>query len=557
MKNYKNIFFIKLPYCVHPDALEKHEDYRTKSPFRPIPSLALASLCGFLEKYQTFGYEFKAVDINIEAYKLPDNPIDINIYKTLLTDVIKNNNYDVLCISVMFVFNIRWLDFVVKLAREHRPGIKIIVGGGYPTLFPERVLKENDVDDIVIGEGEATLIHILNRYNNYNDEFFEKKFPFEGYGTRNKDNTITIASQIKNFLDLDCLPSPAWKYLDLGNYFDKSGIKYLPIEGSRGCPYQCTFCCTYISWGKRVRYKSVDGLISEMKHVAEQYPKCESVQFIDDNLTFSKKWIKEFLLTLIERKLPISMNSSNFSVKHLDEEVIDLMARAGMKNFGIAVETGSEEVQKSIKKRLNFDKIRDVVKIFKKKNLYVHINWMLGFPNETIEQIESTFSFARELKANSNQFLTVLPYPGTELFEEAKRSGLLMFEGNELDKFDNRQCDYLKADDWNYVQLQKMIYDINIELNFLNNPAIDSIKEQKHFLTFLETVILRLPDHVIGHIVYAYLHKGDKNGYYDKHYKQASDFLKQKTHQETFGKYLNWDNPIIRDFNAYMYNNCN
>ncbi len=552
MKDFKSIFLLTVPYCTHPDSLIIDDDFRTKSTFRPVLSLALATLCAFLDKYKTYDYKVKAVDLNTEAYTEPGIPIDISSYPGLLTDTIRNNEYDVLCISAMFVFNVKWVEATVKLSRKFHPDAKIIIGGGYPTLFPERCLREHDIDDVVIGEGGPTFLHILNKYNDHHDPKFEKKFPFERYASKNEKGEIVISKQRHNFINLSDLPIPAWHYLNIERYFKRSGDKALPIEASRGCPYRCSYCCTYLSWGRKIRYKPIENLINEILEIKKRY-NVETLHFIDDNLSFSKEWIKEFLQRIIRMKLSLKLMSSNFSVKHLDKEIIDLLARAGMGEFGIAVESGSPEIQRRINKNLNFDQVRKVVKILKSHNLHVHICWMIGFPNETINQINSTFNFARELKAHSNQFLTVLPYPGTQLFEEAKSANLLVFQDDCLDKFDNRKCDYLKSDEWNYDRLQDMIYDANIEMNFLNNPSLDTIEGRDNILKYFEELLLKLPEHIIAHIIVGYLYK-QKNFYseYKKHYKSAIELFKNKKLNKTFVKYLSWDNPIIKDFNQFL-----
>lgn len=552
MKKVKSILLIKVPYCSHPDGLSEDKNFRTKTPFRPIPSLALAALCAFLEKYKTFDYNLKAVDLNIEAYTVPGVLIDISSYQKLLIDCIKNNQYDVLALSAAYVLNVKWVETAVRLSREYHPNAKIIIGGGYPTLFPEKCLKEHNIDDAVIGEGEATFLHILNKYNNYYDEEFEKKFPPGRYITKNGNDEISNIPQSYSLLNMEDLPPPAWHYLNVEKYFRNSGDKILPIEGSRGCPYRCTYCSTYISWGKNIRYKPVDSLINEITGVKGRYEGV-ALHFIDDNMSFSKKWIKEFLTKMIDMGLVLDATASNFSVKDLDEEIIDLLAKTGVKRFGIAVETGSKEIQKQIKKNISFDKVREVVGIMKSKKLHVHICWMVGFPNETIKQINSTFDFARELRAHSNQFLSVLPYPGTKLFEEAKHNDLLVFPEDDLSKFDYRKCDYLKSDEWDYEQLQKMIYDANIEMNFLNNPSLETFEGKEYFLEDLKSLLKRLPEHIIAHIIVGYLYS-QKNNFAERerHYNLSIDLFKNKTLYDTFNKYLLWDNPVIKDFNQYL-----
>jgi radical SAM superfamily enzyme YgiQ (UPF0313 family) len=187
---------------------------------------------------------------------------------------------------------------------------------------------------------------------------------------------------------------------------------------------------------------------------------------------------------------------------------------------------------------------------------HVHIGWMIGFPNETLSQINETLNFARELRADSNAFAIVLPCPGTRLFNEAKAANLLVFSEENLDKFDLQGCDFLKSNEWNYDQLQKMIYDANIEMNFLNNPSIENNANRDDILEYFKRTLLKIPGHIVLHLVIGYIYK-QKNCYteYEKHYNIARELFKDKKLSETFSKYLSWDNPIIKDFNLFVSKN--
>jgi len=554
MREYKSILLLKLPFCTHPDAEQVDNNFRTKAPFRPVPSLALATLAAFFEKYKKNNYKLKVIDINLEAYTEPGVPIDTSTYPGLLEDALKNNQYDVLGLSTMFVFNVRWVDSAVRLSRKFHPRAKIILGGGYPTLFPEHALQHHDADDVVIGEGEATFLHIVNKYNNYQDLEFERKFPFQGYATRRPQDGAIKKIPITQYIDLKDLPVPAWHMINVDKYFLKSGDRLLPVEGSRGCPYGCTFCATALSWGKKVRYKDIDQLMAEMAETRKRH-NIETLHFNDDNLGFRKKWLVEFLNRTIESDFDFKFSASNYSAKHLDEEIIDLMLKAyGPGQFvGVAVETGCPTMQKRINKNLNFDKLREIVKVMKEKKLHVHLHWMVGFPGETLEQIKKTFDFARELRAHSNQFLTVTPYPGTKLWAQAKEADLLNVPDADFDKYDNRRSEYLKSPHWDYKLLQEMIYDANIEINFLNHPQLDIEDQIDEFLHYLTELLKRLPDHVISHILVGYIYKKKGNNRErEKYYRSAYNLLKDQRLFYTFAKYLTWNYKSIIDFNNYL-----
>jgi anaerobic magnesium-protoporphyrin IX monomethyl ester cyclase len=548
-REYRSLLLLKVPHCVHPDAIPENDSFRLKHTFRPIPSFALASLCAFLEKHNTFGYDIKAVDVNIEAYKKPGTPIDIGDYPGLLEQHIKNRQYDVLGLSVMFVFNIRWLKLAISLSRKYHPDAKIIVGGGFPTIFPEKSLRELDIDNVVIGEGESSLVHILNRWNNFRDPAFEARFPFDGYGEKSGDGHIRVVP-LKNFIDMNDIPVAAWQYLDVEKYFKNSGDRMLAIEGVRGCPCRCTFCNTQLSWGYKLRYKKTDTLIREMLELESKYH--ADLHFVDDNRSVNSEWMLDFLDKVLENNIKLEPVPSSFHAHHIDEQLIDLLKKAGIKTFGIAVETGSPEMQKRLKKNLNFDKVRKVVELIKSKGLRVHVNFMFGFPNETMDQVNETLSVARSLNAHSNQFLILVPYPGTEVYEDAKRHNLLNFDESNLDNFEPRRSNFLLSDEWTAAQLEEIIYDANIELNFLNNPSLRIPDQIDEFLQFCEKLLLRIPGHIAAYLVVGYIYKQKGNmEMLEKNYMGAVESFNDKGINETFHRYLSWDNPLVNDFNNY------
>jgi len=556
MENYKEILLIKLPYCPHPDYLkDQPDDFRSRDTFRPIPSLALASICSFFNKYKKFDYDLKAVDLNIEGYETPGVPIDTNVYQRLLADKIEKNSYSVLAISVMLVYNIKWVEAIVKLSKHFHPEAKIIIGGGYPTIFPKMVIEKHGVDYAVIGEGEATFLHIINKLNNNEDKQFEKKFPFNNYAYKDENNQVIVVSRKEKYLDLVDLPPPDFDSINVEKYFEKSGDSILPIEGTRGCPYNCSYCCTYLSWGRKIRRKTTDSLLNEISEMYNKYDK-PTRHFVDDNMSFDKIWIKSFLKKFSSLNLQMETVFSNFSVLHLDEEILDLLLKVGVKQLAIAVETGSKEIQKRINKNLNFDQVKKVIKMFKERKFYFTIGWMIGFPNETLSQIKETFDLARDLRANSNAFNIVLPYPGTKLYKEAKEQNLLAFDGKELDNFGYRKAKHVKSSEWTPDLIQDLKYDATIEMTYLNNPFLETEENMDYLIIDFERRLKKIPGHIIAHIVLGYIYKR-KNKYSltEKHYNSAVNHYKNKDLSGTFYKYLSWDHPIINEFNHYIKTN--
>jgi len=145
-----------------------------------------------------------------------------------------------------------------------------------------------------------------------------------------------------------------------------------------------------------------------------------------------------------------------------------------------------------------------------------------------------------------------LPYPGTKLFEQAKSQGLLLVDDRDLDKYDYRKCDYIKSEEWDYQMLRDMIYDAIIEMNFLNNPLLETGQGRNVLLEKTKHFLLWLPGHVIANIIIGYIYMIHKNAIEsERYYNIAVDLLKDKNISNTFNKYLLMDHPIIKDFNHH------
>ena len=582
----KNILLIKVPYIIHPESnyaaeekkdvedkevsqkINKDEksplnnshakDFKTITPFRPIPSLALATLSAFFEKYKSHDYNLKCIDINtlIYDYQKPgDNKdqIDTKLYVKIIEDTLKKETYDILAISAMFVMSQRWVSDALKYSRQYNPKAKIIMGGGYPTIYPEYVIRKHDIDVSVVGEGDDTFLHVINGLNNVVDKKFEEKFPFEGYAGKDKSGKIFYVPRKKGFIDLDSLPPATFEWLDIKNYFKKSGNNILPIEASRGCPYGCTYCNTFISWGKAVRYKNVDSLIGEMSKLKLNYG--AKLHFVDDNLSFSKDWTIKWLDKLAEKKLDLDVSCSNFHYRRLDEEILDKLFKIGVKEICIALETGSDSMNKKVRRRLDWERARRVVEHVRKRGRHSAVFWMVGFPGESMDELNETFKMAKEIKSTRNLFSIVMPYPGTKLWDDAKNLNALIVDDNSImDLFYYRSSKgNLKSKEWTTEKINNMAYDAQIDLNFLNSPGLETDHERKFLKTWLKDVILRyMPQHIIANILLAHLLKEDnefdKSDYY---YKKSMKLFSDDDLKKTFQKYLYWDNKIIKGFLDY------
>ena len=290
------------------------------------------------------------------------------------------------------------------------PSITIIGGGPLMTASAEKILEFDSVDIGVIGEGEITLFKILTSPPDKYDEI-------DGLAYK-KDGRIFWNARHEYIQNLDELPFLDYSLIDMNPYFELQKALSVPrsvfMTTSRGCAYRCTYCASPFLWPGKVRRHSVKRVIAEIKFQREKFGKI-NIGFLDDSFFADRNWVLEFFDEIAK----VDVNYSCIGrADHLDEEKIKRLAETGCNFVSMGVETGSREKQKELKKFLDLDTVTRNVSLFDKYNIYCRCFFMIGFPDETFEEMAETINFAVDLKKNKMRdctfFVTNL-YAGTEM----------------------------------------------------------------------------------------------------------------------------------------------
>lgn len=551
MEQTKKILLLKIPAAIYPCG-EKTDDFSKKHTYSFFPSYALACLSAFIEKYLKVKHELKVVDANFLAVSLGNAAIaKFNDY---MREIIKKNEFDILLISCQFMYNQRWAVEAVNLAHEKNARAKIVVGGGFSTIFPEKMIRSPWVDYAVVGEGEQAVVHIINKICGFNDPDFEAVYPFDGYAEKFSDGSYKVVEKKNYFFNLAELPKPNWDWLDFQEYKKYSPSPFLPFLATRGCPYNCHYCSTKLSWGLRLRTRAVDDVVEEILGSYRQYG-IKVFHCTDDNMTFNKKWFMEFCGRLKGLPPDIKFDFYNFSVRQIDEEILEGLKSVKVKGITIAVESGDPDIQKTINKNLNLTEVEAKVKLIKQKGFRINAFWMIGFPGETRRQIMNTVAMARRLKTDTVAVWKVFPFPGTKLYNDGKARNLISLDEDDYESMSYQDSGKVLSGEWDSEELSRIAYDANIELNFLNTPLYDTSEGREELRSNSSDLTKRISGHVIAYIVLGYLAGkffGDRPER-EKSYLTAYDILKNGS--PTFERYLKWDFPQIADFKNWLAEN--
>ncbi|HLD58706.1 MAG TPA: radical SAM protein [archaeon] len=326
--------------------------------------------------------------------------------------------------------------------RKRFPSMKIIVGGPHPSALPKETLKEiPEIDFAFAGEAEIgfpMLADALEKKNPSSSSL--EKIPSLVW--RKKNGVIVNPNKVVE--NLDELGFPAWDLLKPetypmaphGSFFRQFPVA--PIIITRGCPYGCTFCGGHLVSGKRIRSRSLESVMQEIRLLVKEHG-IREIHIEDDNFTFKRKFVEDFCNALLKEKLGITWACPNgMRLDTLDRELIFLMKKSGLHTVSVGIESGSERILKLVKKSLNKKQIREKVELIDSAGLNVIGFFMLGFPTETRKEIEETIDFACSLPLKRIAFSCMQPFPGTEVYNSLLESG-------EIEKVNWETCFLFKA----------------------------------------------------------------------------------------------------------------
>jgi len=380
-----------------------------------MPSLGILFLAAVLEKA---GIEVEVVPADIMRYTWEDISKRIADFKP---DVV----------GVTTCTENRFDSFkLVKTAKEVNPNIITVLGGPHISMVKEDTLIHiKEVDILVIGEGEDTIVELL-RVLEAKDDLSKVK----GLYYKNDNRKVVFTGFRKRIENLDSLPFPARHLIPMEKYNfyittrDGKKRRAQNLITSRGCPFNCYFCSTPVNWGRKMRGHSPERVLEEIEHLIDRYG-AEYIWFYDDTLNYNPTRLHKIMDMIIERKLNIKF-TSEFRIDVVDKPLLEKMMRAGLELGSFGIEAGNSRVRKNIVKK-NFD-----IEL-----AYQFLEWSKEFDfipgpflifshyTETWEEAQETIEVMETVKSINPQadISTAIlhVYPGTPLETIAKEEGII------------------------------------------------------------------------------------------------------------------------------------
>ena len=312
---------------------------------------------------------------------------------------------------------------IVKVIKQVKPQIKVIIGGPHCTLFPKKSLEETGADISVQGDGESIILDIKKAITGKID-FSE----ISGIYYRENDE-IKNGPPLKLIEDIDSIPFPTRHLVNKYNY----GKEYNPnikkgeftsIITSRGCPFNCKFCSRNSISMKTFRRRSTKNILEEIKNLSKMGYKY--VSFADDSFIENKKQAIELFEGIIKEQYDMNFIITAARVNSADEELFKKMKKAGVTHIQFGLESGNQDVLDFYNKKITLDKIRYAVNLGHKMGFFTIGSFILGAPFETKEHFEKTIQFAKSLPIDSVSFLPLRYMAGSELWCGAVKDGKIL-----------------------------------------------------------------------------------------------------------------------------------
>ncbi len=338
-------------------------------------------------------------------------------------------------------------------AAFRKRGKSVVLGGVHPSILPHEAMQHADC--VVVGEAEGVWETLLDDFQHH---CLKRKY-------HNPDPDLH-------------------KYVpkDFSTVINKSKFHIIPIMTTRGCPYDCEFCCVTDLYGKKIRHIPIENVVRDIKSSG-----AKNFLFLDDNIIGHKRYAKELFRAIKPLKIKWGGQAS-VSLLVEDNELLQLAAESGCKSLFVGIESVSTEQLKTMRKGIKeIAHLENSLKKIKKMGILIHASMVFGFDNDTRETFEETVKFLQKNKASTASFNVLTPYPGTKVYENLKK--------------ENR----LRTTDWKYYDHNTVVFQPRNMTPY--ELQIGKVNARKKFYS-ITSVIKRMQGNLYNPLTYFFMNYG-------------------------------------------------
>lgn len=467
------------------------KQWKNKTPFPPLGTLYAASLL------RENGYSVDLFDTN-----LLDNPSAIQFVleeKCPKYLVIYDDGFNYL--TKMCLTNMREACFeMIKIGKKN-DCLVIVCSSDSTDHYRKYIEKETDF--IIQGEGEITLLELINS--------LEKETSVENISgiVFQKNSTIKVNPSRNVLQNLDELPFPAWDLIDINAYKNIWKESYQPftlnIATTRGCPYKCNWCAKPI-YGNRYNAHSPKYIVKEIAFLQEKFG-VNRFWMCDDIFGLKHNWVQEFNAELQKQNLKISYYIQSRADLLLKEDTINALAKSGCEEVWVGAESASQKILDAMDKGTKVEQIYEATRLLKAHNIRVAFFLQFGYLTENRDDISKTIAMVKELLPDNIGISVSYPLPGTLFYEKVKED--LKLKANWTDSDDFEMMFNGSFDSNFYRKLQRFVHKeyrksqgIHNLKNILKNPLslnftkIKSIAKLGYYVpsAFVDRLSLKLSE---------------------------------------------------------------
>jgi radical SAM superfamily enzyme YgiQ (UPF0313 family) len=312
---------------------------------------------------------------------------------------------------------------VLKLSKIVKDEIQAtcVAGGIHPSVLPEEMFRDGDIDIAVRGEGEETLLELV--------EILERGGRIEDCpGLTFRRNGGIINTLPRDLIkDLDLLPFPHRQPFHRVNYFypDSRQSICFPVITSRGCSGQCTFCCSRCIFTHRFRYRRAENIVDEIAGLKERFG-AKEIHIWDDNFTFIKRRVFEIKDELRRRRIEVNFAFPNgLRVDQVNKEILQALKEMGTYSISFGVESGSQKVLDRACKGIKIERVKEAFRMCRELGMETWAFFIIGLPGEDASTVKETIKLAKDISPDIAKFHVLKPFPGSSIYSELAAEQLI------------------------------------------------------------------------------------------------------------------------------------